>query len=104
MTATGWCAYTTRGNTKADALATCFYEAAMLHLPGKHLRTDYTDGDSDLESDFYLLRHTLCPSVLTENLFMDSYPDYVFLLSSKGQQSLVDLHVDGIRRYLASKI
>ena len=33
--ATGWCAYTTRGDTRADALATCLYEAAKFHLPGQ---------------------------------------------------------------------
>ena len=99
MDATGWCAFTTRGNTRADALATCLYEAASHHLPGKHLRTDYTDGDPDIESDFYILRHTACPTVLTENFFMDALPDYHFLLSEEGQQSLVDLHVDGIIQY-----
>ena len=28
LTARGWCAYTTRGNTRADALATSLYTAA----------------------------------------------------------------------------
>lgn len=102
MDATSWCAFTTRGDTRADALATSLYEAASHHLPGKHLRTDYTDEDPDIESDFYILRHTACPAVLTENFFMDALPDYHFLLTEKGQQSLVDLHVDGICRYLSS--
>ena len=99
LSARGWCAYTTRGATRADALATCLYEAARLHLPGMRLRTDYTDADPDLEKDFYVLRHTLCPSVLVENLFMDNPSDCAFLLSEEGQQSLVDLHVDGICDY-----
>ena len=43
--------------------------------------------------------HTACPAVLTENFFMDALPDYHFLLSEEGQQSLVDLHVDGIYAY-----
>ena len=90
-----------RGNTKADTLATCLYAAAQAHLPGHRLRTDYTDADPDLEKDFYLLRHTSCPAVLTENLFMDNPSDCAFLLSEEGQQSLVDLHVDGICAYLA---
>ena len=98
--ATGWCAYTTRGNTRADALATSLYTAAQAHLPGHRLRTDYTDADPDLEKDFYLLRHTSCPAVLTENLFMDNHKDCDFLLSKEGQQSLVDLHIDGIISYL----
>lgn len=100
--ATGWCAYTTRGDTRADALATSLYEAAKFHLPGQRLRTDYTDGDPDLEADFYILRHTLPPAVLVENFFMDSRRDYKFLLSADGQQAIVNLHVDGICRYLAS--
>ena len=98
----GWCAYTTRGNTRADALATSLYTAAQAHLPGHSLRTDYTDAASDLEKDFYLLRHTSCPAVLTENLFMDNQEDCAFLLSEEGRQSLVDLHIDGITAYLST--
>lgn len=100
LTARGWCAYTTRGGTRADALAISLYTAAQAHLPGMRLRTDYTDGDPDQEAAFYLLRHTICPAVLTENLFMDNYEDCDFLLSPEGQQALVDLHVDGITNYL----
>ncbi len=100
LSARGWCAYTTRGNTRADALATSLYTAARIHLPGHRIRTDYTDGDPDLEKDFYLLRHTSCPAVLTENLFMDTPSDCASLLSPEGQQSLVDFHVTGITNYL----
>lgn len=102
LDATGWCAYTTRGDTRADALATYLYDAAKFHLPGQRLRADYTDGDPDLEADFYILRRTLPPSILVENFFMDSRPDYDFLLSESGQQAIVNLHVDGIIRYLSS--
>ena len=101
MNATGWCAFTTRGDTRADALATSLYEAASYHLPGKHLRTDYTDRDPDIESDFCILRHTACPAVLSENFFMDALPDYRFLLTEEGKQSLVDLHVSGITSYFS---
>ena len=100
--ATGWCTYTTRGDTRADALATSLYEAATFHLPGQRLRTDYTDGDPDLEADFYLLRHSLPPAVLVENFFMDAHCDCDFLLSEEGQSAIVNLHVDGICRYLAT--
>lgn len=100
LSARGWCAYTTRGNTRADALATSLYTAAQVHLPGQRLRTDSTDADPDQEAAFYLLRHTICPAVLTENLFMDNHEDCDFLLSKEGQQSLVDLHIDGIISYL----
>ena len=36
------------------------------------------------------------PRHLTENLFIDNPADCALLLSKEGQQSLVDLHVDGI--------
>ena len=102
LDATGWCAYTTRGDTKADALASCLYDAAKFRLPGQRLRTDYTDSDTDLEVDFYILRQTIPPSVIVENFFMDSRPDCHFLLSESGQLAIVNLHVDGIIRYLSS--
>ena len=103
MDARGWCVYTTRGNTRADRLATCLYNAASHHLPGMRLRTDYTDGDPDpdLEKNFYILLHTAAPAVLSESLFMDNQADCDFLLTAEGQQSLVDLHVEGITNYLA---
>jgi N-acetylmuramoyl-L-alanine amidase len=69
MNATGWSAYTSVGLTSADRLASCLYEAAKKNLTGKKLRTDLSDKDSDLESNFYILKHTNCPAVLTENFF-----------------------------------
>ena len=101
MEARGWSCYTSRGNTAADALATELYEAAKTHLPGHRLRTDYTDGDPDLEENLYILRHTSCPAVLTENLFMDNRDDVAFLESSEGAQAIVDLHIEGICRFLS---
>jgi N-acetylmuramoyl-L-alanine amidase len=50
-------------------LAECLYDAAKKNLKDKKLRTDYLDKDSDIESNFYVLKHTLCPAVLTENFF-----------------------------------
>lgn len=101
LNARGWSCYTTRGNTKADSLASCLYGAANEHLPGQRLRTDYTDGDPDIESNFYILRHTSCPAVLTENLFMDNREDVAFLESEEGAKAIVGLHVDGILQYLS---
>ena len=99
--ARGWCCFTTAGETTADALATCLYEAAQAQLPGHRIRKDTTDGDPDLEKDFYILRHTRCPAVLTENLFMDNQDDVAFLESAEGVQALVNLHVEGILQYVS---
>jgi len=69
MDATGWSAYTTVGKTASDKLAECLYDAAKNNLEGKRIRTNVQDGDNDIESNFYILKHTLCPAVLTENFF-----------------------------------
>lgn len=118
MSAGGWCAYTSVGQTRADKLADCLYEAAHRHLGGyekqllagkqtgaydrfqKAFRTDTSDGDVDMEANFYVLLHTSCASCLTENLFQDNRSDIAFLTSEEGRASIVALHVDGIAKYV----
>ena len=101
--ATGWSVYTCKGQTASDKLAECLCEAAIKNFPGKRIRTDYSDGDSDWEENFYILRHILCPAVLTENFFMDGL-DLEFLQSKAGKQAIVDTHVEGIIDYLSSSV
>lgn len=100
MSARGWEVWTSVGKTKADKLATCLYEDAEHCLPGMKIRKDMTDGDPDKESGFYILKHTKCPAVLTENLFQDNREDVEFLLSEEGKRAIVNLHVWGIMKYL----
>lgn len=102
MNATGWSAYTSRGQTSADKLADFLYDAAKEQLPGKRMRTDYSDGDADIEAGFYILKHTMCAAVLTENLFQDNRQDVDFLLSEEGRTAIVNLHVNGIINYIKS--
>ncbi|MBE6233129.1 MAG: hypothetical protein E7118_01475 [Bacteroidales bacterium] len=54
----------------------------------------------DWEKDFYILRKSWCPVVLTENFFMDSRSDLENLQSRAGKQAVVDTHVEGIVEYL----
>lgn len=96
----GWSAYTSKGKTRADLLASQLYTAAAKYLSGMKLRTDMADGDADIEENFYILRHTLCPAVLSENLFMTNADDLAFLESHAGQQAIVDLHVEGISEWI----
>ena len=101
-TATGWSAYTCKGQTQSDKLAECLYQAAIKNFPDKRIRKDSSDGDADWEENFYVLRNTLCPAVLTENFFMDSLSDRDYLLSEVGKRAIVDTHVEGILEYLKS--
>lgn len=100
MNASGWEIYTSKGNTKADKLATCIYNAAKNNLKGKKLRTDFSDGDADKEADFYVLTHTKCPAVLTENFFQDNKEDVMYLESDEGFHEIVRTHVEGILNYI----
>lgn len=114
----GWCVYTTPGKTKADDLATELWNAAqselkpyaenfkVLQKAGEYdsrqvpFRADWSDGDPDYEANFYIIRKTLCPAVLTESLFQDNRADVEFLLSESGKNAIVSLHVNGIINYL----
>ena len=100
--ATGWSVYTCKGQTVSDKLAECLCEAAIKNFPGRRIRTDYSDGDSDWEENFYILRKSHCAAVLTENFFMDNKSDLEYLQSRAGKQAVIDTHVEGIIEYLSS--
>lgn len=91
--ATGWEAYTSIGITAADRLVKCLYDSAKFNLQDKKIR-------KDKESDFYVLKHTTCPAVLTENFFMDNKEDVEFLTSPLGFHQIVRIHVEGILKYI----
>lgn len=102
MSARGWEAWTSKGQTMGDKLADCLYDAAQKYLPaGTKIRTDLTDGDRDKESNFTVVYRTKCPACLTENLFQDNREDVDYLLSSEGREAIITLHVEGIKAYIA---
>lgn len=47
-----------------------------------------------------ICRDTNCPAILTENLFQDNKDDVNYLLSEEGKQSIIRLHVEGIKKYI----
>ena len=61
------------------------------------------EGDPNQEAPFYILRHTYCAAVLTENGFMDNAFSLAFLESDAGRQAIIDLHLEGIRKYVRQK-
>ena len=92
----GWECWTSPGKTKSDFYAEFFYDAAKKYLPEWKLRKDYSDGDSDWESDFSIITKSNCPAILTENLFMDTEKDCKFIMSDKGREAIANLHVAAI--------
>lgn len=104
--ATGWSAWTTKGQNNSDKLADCLYDAAeeILKPLNKKIRTDKTDGDRDYESNFYVIKNSNCVSVLTENFFMDSKQDCEWLLSDEGKEAITRIHIEGVKKYIEKYI
>lgn len=100
MNGKGWEAYTTKGKTKSDVLAEFLYKRAEQNLKGRKIRKDTTDGDSDKEADFYIIKKAKCPAVLTENFFYDNKDDLAYLTSDEGLHAVERTHVEGILDYI----
>lgn len=100
MYATGWECHTSPGKTKSDALAECFYKAFSNAFPERRMRRDLSDGDSDKESNFYILTKTGCPAVLLENFFYDNREECAWLLLQGTKERIADAIVAGLKMYL----
>ncbi len=102
MTGRGWEAWTTKGQTQGDKLADCLYDAAARCLPaGTPIRTDMIDGDRDKEANYTILKRSRCAACLTENMFQDNRAEVDWLLSEEGRAAVVNLHVEGLKAYVA---
>ena len=97
--ARGWSAYTSKGKTKSDELATMLYVEAAKNFAGQTLRKEFSDGDPDWEEGFYVLRKTKCPAVLTENFFMDNEQDLAYLTSEEGREAIIRTHVAALTNW-----
>lgn len=98
---TGWECYTTKGKTKADRIAEILAFQWSWEFGNEwHLRADHSDGDADKESQFYILQYTKCPAVLSENLFMDNYKDYQFLMTDAGRERIAKVHFETIKQLI----
>lgn len=51
-------------------------------------------------ANFYILRNTKCPAVLTENLFQDNKDEVKYMLSEEGLKTIVDIHLKAIKEYI----
>lgn len=52
------------------------------------------------EQNLAICRDTNCPAVLVENFFQDNKEDVEYLLSPTGKQAVMQIHVNGITKYL----
>ncbi len=95
----GYEIYTSPGNTSSDKVATIFYEEFEKEFPDVKMRSDKSDGDVDKEANFYVLKNTRMPAVLTENFFMDNEQECKeYLMSLEGRDRIARAHYEAIVR------
>ena len=89
-TANGIEVFTSKGETKSDILATIFFNK-LSDLKWR-MRADTLDGDSDKEENFYILKNTHCPAVLTENGFYTNKKECGRMLDYYWQKEIALAH------------
>ena len=100
MKARGWSIWTTEGITESDTIAEYIWAEAVKMWGKERVRKDMSDGDVDYESNFYIIKKTVCPAVLVENFFMDNEKDCAYLLNSQSNKECAEVIVKGLDRYL----
>lgn len=96
--ASGWTVYVyNKASQKSKNLALeLFNVAEEKDLFGNR----YIPATKYFTRNFCVLRETICPAILTENLFQDNKKEVEYLLSQEGKENICDLHVQGILRYI----
>lgn len=97
---TGWECYTSVGDTMADQYATILCNQFKEDFPEEKMRYDYSDNDPDKESQFYILVHTKCPAVLSENWFMDNEKDCRMLMTDVFRDKIAKSHFKAILKMI----
>ena len=98
--ARGWQACVSlNASAKSKQLASYLFDAAQAQ--GLRMRSP-KPGQKWWAQNLAICRDTLCPAVLTENLFQDNLADVEYLLSDEGREAIVNLHVNGIINYIKS--
>ena len=95
--ANGWEVYTSKGETKSDEIATILFEKAQAEFPTHKMRIDTKDGDPDKEANFYVLKHTAMPAILSENFFMTNEKECKLLMSEDGRDRIAKIHFEMIK-------
>ena len=86
-------------SARSKQLASYLFDAAQAQ--GLKMRSP-KPGQKWWPQNLAICRDTDCPAVLTENLFQDNKQDVEFLLSDKGREAIINLHVEGIINYIKS--
>lgn len=89
----GWEVWTTTRQNNSDKLAECFVNAFPKVFPDKRLR-------GAKEKNFTVINGTNCPSIITENFFMDTEDECKWLMTYDAINRIAELHVIAIIDYI----
>ena len=89
----GYEVYTSKGESDSDKIASNFMEFMAEAFPSHRGRKDTTDGDIDKEANFYVLKYTICPAILTESFFMDNYEEAQEMTTPEAIKKVVQAHL-----------
>lgn len=93
-TGTGFEVFTCEScSEKSKMLSRIFKDTFSKIVPTKKNRGSKT-------SNFYIIKKSKCPAILTENMFMDNEKDIEFLTSSEGFEKIVKYHLESILLYI----
>lgn len=99
--ATGWEAFTSKGNTKSDAMCEIFYQKAEEILSEFGIKVRKASAKkAGKEENFYVLKNTIMPAILTENLFYTNLKDIEIMKSDEGIEILAKIHIEAIKEIL----
>ena len=101
--ASGYEVWTSPGDTPGDVLATCIYKQIAAEFPDRVGRPDYSDGDPDKESRFYVLVHTDAPACLVEMAFISNDEEAALLSDAAWQERYARAIARGVTDYAALK-
>ena len=100
--AKGYEIWTSPGDTLGDRLATCIYGEIAEEFPDRPGRTDYSDGDPDKESRFFVLIHTDAPACLVEMAFISNHVEAALLADAAWQDRYARAIARGVTDYFAA--
>ena len=102
QSAEGYEVWTSPGNTLGDKLATRIYGQIAAEFPDRAGRTDYSDGDPDKESRFYVLVHTDAPACLVEMAFISNDAEAALLADAAWQDRYARAIARGVTEYFVA--
>ena len=103
--AKGWEAFTSKGETASDEMCEIFYQKAGEILEGSGTKVRKASSKkAGKEENFYVLKNTIMPAILTENLFYTNQEDLEIMKSDEGLDMLAKIHIEAIKEILRRKL